>query len=178
MESSRLQLKKAPGHDGISNEMLRQLGPVARGALLDIINRSWRSAEVPRQWRQATVVPIPKPGKDKSHVTSYRPIALTSHVAKLTECLIKGCLAFLSESRGLVPPEQAGFRAGRSVEDSLGRLIQEVQDGWHGIVLRRGGETHRRAQRHRSTSWWRTTSPVPMTWWTTGYSDCDSSSWD
>ena len=51
LEISRLQLKKAPGPDGISNEMLRHLGPVARGALLDIINRSWRTAEVPRQWR-------------------------------------------------------------------------------------------------------------------------------
>ena len=137
LEISRLQLKKAPGPDGISNEMLRHLGPVARGALLDIINRSWRTAEVPRQWRQANVIPIPKSGKDKSRVTSYRPIALTSHVAKLTERLIKGRLVFLSESRGLVPPEQVGFRAGRSVEDSLGRLIQEVQDGWHRPKARR-----------------------------------------
>ena len=43
----------------------------------------------------------------------------------------------LSESRGLVPPEQVDFRAGRSVEDSLGRLIQEVQDGWHRPKARR-----------------------------------------
>ena len=36
-EISRLQLKKAPGPDGISNEMLRHLGPVARKVLLTII---------------------------------------------------------------------------------------------------------------------------------------------
>ena len=110
MEISRLQLKKAPGPDRISNEMLRHLGPVARGALLDIINRSWCTAEVPRQWRQATVVPIPKSGKDKIRVTSYRPIALTSHVGKLTERLIKGRLAFLSESVVVVDSPRAGLR--------------------------------------------------------------------
>ena len=33
-ELRRLQLKKVPGSDGLSNEMLRHLGPVARGALL------------------------------------------------------------------------------------------------------------------------------------------------
>ena len=136
-ELSRLQLKKAPGPDGLSNEMLRHLGPIARGALLAIINRSWRTAEVPKQWRQATVVPIPKSGKDKSLVASYRPIALTSHVGKLAERLIKSRLTYLSESRGLVPPEQVGFRAGRAVEDNLGRLVQEVQDGWQRPKARR-----------------------------------------
>ena len=136
-ELSRLQLKKAPGSDGLSNEMLRHLGPIARGALLAIINRSWRTDEVPKQWRQATVVPIPKSGKDKSLVASYRPIALTSHVGKLAERLIKSRLTYLSESRGLVPPEQVGFRAGRAVEDNLGRLVQEVQDGWQRPKARR-----------------------------------------
>ena len=84
----------------------------------------------PPEWRAATVVPIPKSGKDKKLVSSYRPIALTSHVGKLADCLIKSRLVYLAESRGMIPPEQVGFRAGRSVGDSIGRLVQEVHDGW------------------------------------------------
>ena len=129
-EISRLQLKKSPVPDQLCNEMLRHLGPVARGVLLSIINESWTTGQVPRQWRAATVVPIPKSGKNKKLVSSYRPIALTSHVGKLAERLIKSRLVYLAESRGMIPPEQVGFRAGRSVGDSIGRLVQEVHDGW------------------------------------------------
>lgn len=103
---------------------------LSNGALLSVINESWATSQVPRQWRVATVVPIPKSGKDKKLVASYRPIALTSHVGKLAERIIKSRLVFLVESRGMIPPEQVGFRAGRSVGDSIGRLTQEVHDGW------------------------------------------------
>ena len=124
------KLKKSPGPDGISNEMLRHLGPVARSALLRLINASWAESEVPREWRTATVIPIPKSGKDKRRLASYRSIALTSHVGKLAERLILARLTFVAEQRGLIPPEQVGFREHRSVEDHIDRLIQEVQDGW------------------------------------------------
>ena len=124
------KLKKAPGPDGVTNEMLRHLGPQAKEELLQAINLSWKTGEVPREWRTATVVPIPKAGKNKRLLGSYRPIALTSTLGKLMERLILARLTPLVESRGLLPPEQVGFRAGRSVEDNIGRLIQEVQDGW------------------------------------------------
>ena len=146
-ELGRLQAKKAPGPDDLTNEMLRQLGPAARTALLVLINSSWLTGEVPRQWRAAKVVPIPKTGKDKKLVSSYRPIALTSHLGKLAERLIKARLCFLAESRGLIPPEQVGFRPGRSVEDNIGRLVQEVQDGWQRPKAR-GRTTAESAQKY------------------------------
>ena len=99
----QLQMKKSPGPDGITNEMVKHLGPVARAALLHLINLSWRNGEAPREWRVATVVPILKVAKDKRLLTTYRPIALTSSVCKLAERLILARLAFLAESRGLVP---------------------------------------------------------------------------
>ena len=126
----RLQLKKSPGPDGITHEMIKYLGPVARSALLHLINLSWVEGVVPREWRAATVVPIPKATKDKRLLSSYRPIALTSCISKLAERLILARLEFVAESRGLVPPEQVGFTAKRSAEDSIGRLVQNVQDGW------------------------------------------------
>ena len=84
-------MKKAPGPDDLTNEMLRQLGPPFRVALLELINLSWLSGEVTRQWRAAKTVPVPKTGKDKKLVSRYRPIALTSHLEK-----IKARLSFLA----------------------------------------------------------------------------------
>ncbi|GBN39948.1 hypothetical protein AVEN_21781-1 [Araneus ventricosus] len=41
-------------------------------------NRIWREHVFPAKWKYATVIPIPKPGKDPQNPLNYRPIALTS----------------------------------------------------------------------------------------------------
>ncbi|XP_043220268.1 uncharacterized protein LOC122380836 [Amphibalanus amphitrite] len=127
----RCQLRKSPGPDELSAEHLKHLGPIARGALLRLINLSWLEGVVPQEWRRAVIVPIPKSGKDKRKIASYRPIALTSHIAKLMERLVLAGLTFITDQLKIIPPEQVGFREKRSVEDNLGRLIQEVLDGWN-----------------------------------------------
>ena len=127
---SSSQPKKLPGLNGLCNEHLRHLGPVARRALLFLINALWQTGLVPWQWRRAVIVPIPKPGKDQRLLASYRPIALTSHMAKVTERLVASRLKHLIKNRHMIPPEQASFREKRGVEDAIAPLAQQVQDGW------------------------------------------------
>ena len=81
---------------------------------------------MPRKRRQARIVPIPKAGKDKQRIASYRPIALTSHLSKLVERPILARLHHIVEQDRLVPPEQVRFRERLSMEDSIGRLVQLV----------------------------------------------------
>ena len=69
-------------------------------------------------------------GKDPQKTSSYRPISLTSHIAKLAERMVGACLNHIAERDELVPPEQVGFRRGRTAEEHVGRLVQHVQDGW------------------------------------------------
>ena len=126
----QLQLKKYPGLGGVWHEMLKHLGTLAPNALQQLINSCWERGEIPRESRVATAVPLPKTSKDKRQLTSYWAIALTSCVSKLAERLVLARLEFVAESRGLVPAEQVGFRAKRSAEYSIGRLIQDVHDGW------------------------------------------------
>ena len=133
----RCQLRKSPGPDELTAEHLKHLGPNARQTLLRLINKSWMEGAVPSEWRRATIIPIPKSGKDKRLLASYRPIALTSHIAKLMERLVLARLNYIANQLQLIPPEQVGFREGRSVEDNLGRLIQVVQDGWNRPKSRR-----------------------------------------
>ena len=51
-------------------------------SLLNIFNNIWIAGEFPPSWSEATIVPIPKPGKDPTNPGNYRPIALTSCVCK------------------------------------------------------------------------------------------------
>ena len=73
-----LKPKKAPGPDGVSNDMLKHLGPIARKMLLEIFNRSWNKGLVPEVWKTAHLVPVLKKGKDKTDPSSY-PIARSAY---------------------------------------------------------------------------------------------------
>lgn len=44
---------KAPGHDGITPEMIRCLGTQGRGLLLKIINLDWNKTKIPRERKKA-----------------------------------------------------------------------------------------------------------------------------
>ena len=64
-------------------------------------------------WRQSHIVPIPKPDKDTTNQTNYRPIALTSCVCKVMERMINNRLVWYLERNKLITPTQSGFRKGR-----------------------------------------------------------------
>ena len=57
---SNLKLKKSPGPDGITNEMIVNLGQPALHKLLDIFNKTWQEGTLPQIWREATMIPIHK----------------------------------------------------------------------------------------------------------------------
>ena len=84
-------VKKAPGPDGITNEMLKHLGPGAKRFLLRIYNQSWSTGIVPTIKKEALIRPIKKQtnkGKDKRDPSNYRPISQLSCVGKLPERII------------------------------------------------------------------------------------------
>ena len=127
---SRLKKKKSPGPDGITNEMLQHLGNTALQKMLDIFNLSWRNGQVPQCWREATMIPIIKPGKNKTQPSSYRPISLTSCVCKTMERVIAYRMQWYLEAQNIIVPEQAGFRQFRSTEDQTTYLSQVIEDSF------------------------------------------------
>ena len=120
-------LGKAAGDDKIHNEHLLNLGPKGREFLLSLLNMSWKQGNVPHSWRRATIVPVPKPGKPAGKIGSYRPISLTSCVAKLAEKLVKGRLCWWLEQHQVLDSNQCGFRAMRLTTDQIARLQQVIQ---------------------------------------------------
>ena len=48
----RLKSKKAPGKDGVCNEMIKHLGKNARQKLLELFNLSWKSGIFPAAWKK------------------------------------------------------------------------------------------------------------------------------
>ncbi|KAJ4437788.1 hypothetical protein ANN_13726 [Periplaneta americana] len=68
--------KKAPGHDLIVQPLFKNFSRKPLVLLTQIYNAFLRLTYFPRQWKHAIVVMIPKPDKDKSNPSNYRPISL------------------------------------------------------------------------------------------------------
>ena len=82
----------------------------------------WETGNVPKSWKEATIIPIPKPGKDNTNPNNYRPIALTSCICKPLERMINERLVLFLETNNIITEIQCGFWHQRSTNDHLVRL--------------------------------------------------------
>lgn len=127
---SKLKMKKAPGKDGILNDMLKHLGRISRQKLLLIYNQSWSKGKFPDSWREAIIVPILKKKKDKTKKSSYRPVSLLSCIGKLLERMVNWRLLKHLEENLLLNNSQSAYRKNRSTEDQLVYLSQELENAY------------------------------------------------
>ena len=120
----------ATGPDEVHYQMLKHLPNNALSTIFHIFNDIWATGVFPESWRLATIIPIPKPGKDHEEPSNFRPIALTSCLCKTLEKMINKRIVWYLESNDLISPIQSGFRSGRSTNDHLVRLETFIRDAF------------------------------------------------
>ena len=130
IEAIKISNDTATGPDEIHYQMLKHLPENALVTILQIFNDIWTTGVFPESWRLATIIPIPKPGKNPAEPTNYRPIALTSCLCKTLERMINKRLVWYLESNNLITPIQSGFRSERSTNDHLIRLETFIRDAF------------------------------------------------
>ncbi|PKU46912.1 rna-directed dna polymerase from mobile element jockey-like [Limosa lapponica baueri] len=135
----RLDIHKSMGPDGIHPRVLRELAEVIAGPLSIIFERSWRTGEVPEDWRKANVIPVFKKGK-KEDQGNYRPVSLTSISGKVMERLILGAISEHMEEKKAIRNSQHGFTKGKSCQTNLRAFYDDWLDGQEeGAKLRKYG---------------------------------------
>ena len=120
----------ATGPDEIHYQFLKHLPDVSLDLLLLLLNDLWQSQDFPDGWREATVIPIPKPGKDRTDPNNYRPIALTSCLCKIMERMINHRLTWFLQDNHIITKYQCGFQKGKSTTDHLVRLETYIRQGF------------------------------------------------
>ena len=79
---------------------------------------SFKSGQVPKQFKKQIIIPIFKKGS-KTQAVNYRPVALSAHTIKICERIIKGNLEEYFELNSLLNSNQHGFRKQRSCATQL-----------------------------------------------------------
>lgn len=123
---STLSPKKAPGHDLITGEILKQLSRKGFLFLTMLINAMLRLEYFPSQWKLAHIIVIAKPGKPKHETSSYRPISLLPLASKIFEKLIMKRLIPLIHENYIIPDHQFGFRQNHSTIEQVHRLVAKI----------------------------------------------------
>ena len=76
------------------------------------------------------MIPIPKPGKDRTDPNDYRPIAFTSCLCKIMERMINHRLTWFLQDNNIITKYQCGFQKGKSTTDNLVRLETYIRQGF------------------------------------------------
>ncbi|PKU29706.1 rna-directed dna polymerase from mobile element jockey- hypothetical protein [Limosa lapponica baueri] len=116
------------GPDGMHPRVLRELAEVIAGLLSIIFERSWRTGEVPEDWRKVNVTPVFRKGK-KEDLGNYRPVSLTSIPEKMMEQLILGIISKHMEEKKAIRSSQHGFTKGKSCLTNL-KAFYDGMTGW------------------------------------------------
>ena len=85
---NQLPNDKAPGTSGITNEMLKHIGPATQHYLWLLVKACLKLNDIPQQWRLAYIYPIPKPKEWKYNLVNTRPITLLETTRKAIVKLI------------------------------------------------------------------------------------------
>ena len=101
----------------------------------NLINTTLLEGRIPKDWKRADITPFYKVG-NKEGPLNYRPISLTSVIAKICEKIIKKRWVKHLEKNKVITERQFSFREGRSCITNLisfySRVIDIIQerDGW------------------------------------------------
>lgn len=120
--------KKSSGSDSMPYFLLKYFNPSILLFFTIFFNHCIASAHFPSSWKNAFITAIPKPGKDSSIISNWRPISQLNCISKVFEKLLQ-----IRINRHIpafnIFQNQFGFLSGHSAEHALARLQADINGG-------------------------------------------------
>ena len=127
-----LKASSAPGPDGVPSILLKTASRELRRPLYLIWRASMSQGVIPPDLLLVLISPVHK-GGPRGVPANYRPVALTSHIIKMFERVVRRHLVEHLEENNLLPEGQHGFRARRSCLTQLltywDTILNQLEDG-------------------------------------------------
>jgi len=121
---SSLKGNKAAGHDDLSPSVLKADPEGVIRVISPLFRKIWEDGVFPEAWGLSDVSPIPKEGKPRDSVDSYRPIYLIPALCKLFSLLLTSRITRHVEAGKLLGEEHMGFRKHKGCEETAATLWQ------------------------------------------------------
>ena len=120
----------ATGEDQIHYHMIKNLNQLNLEYIKSFYNIIFSKHLFPKNWSQALIIPILKPGKDPQNPKSYRPISLLSCLYKILDTIINNRLIWFLEKNSLLNECQSGGRRGRNTMDHVCTIATEIKEAF------------------------------------------------
>lgn len=136
--SARFRIGKAPGPDGVPNEVQK----VAVKACPEMFQKIFRQCMIdgvfPKTWKRARLVLLRKGNKSADQPSSYHPLCMLDTTGKMFERIVCNRIEeALDKERTGLAINQYGFRKGRSTIDAIQRVLTEVTEAGAGTIYQR-----------------------------------------
>ena len=129
---NKLDENSAAGPDGIPAIFLIKTKETIAEPLAKILRRSLDEGKIPDIFKMAYISPVHK-GGSKQKPEQYRPVSLTSHIAKVFERVIKKKIVNHLVENQKLNDGQHGFVPGRSTQSELlahyNDIYEAITDG-------------------------------------------------
>ena len=124
-------LKRTKQHiNYISVEIFQKFHNLFIKHLCKLINISFTMGVFPEHFKHATVIPIFKKGT-KTDISNYRPVSILPFIGKVFEKCIFNRIVKFTSTHNIISPNQFGFTKGKSTQDAIFRLSDEIYNCWN-----------------------------------------------
>ena len=127
---AKIPSDSASGPDGIPAILLKNCAEELAYPIKLIWSESFHLGIVPQFYKDTCITPLFKKG-DRARAVNYRPVALTSHVIKIYERILRNAMVEFIEENQILCDNQHDFRSGRSC---LTQLLSHIDDIVQGLA--------------------------------------------
>jgi hypothetical protein len=114
---SKCKCGKSSGTDNVSDDIIKLSGDCGVAMFVHVFRLVFEAMKMPSKWLEVSVTIVGKPGRDKSLLSSYRPISLIQCSLKLLEGVIADRLVDWWE--GVIGYMQCGFLRSRQMAENI-----------------------------------------------------------
>uniref|UniRef100_A0A2D4JWW4 Reverse transcriptase domain-containing protein n=1 Tax=Micrurus paraensis TaxID=1970185 RepID=A0A2D4JWW4_9SAUR len=116
---------KIPGTDGLPAELYKNLGETLDPTLSELYNKILKGAELPRSWRKAYIILIPKEGADTTYINNYRLISLLNTDDKIFMNVMAERLKKMLSRH--IHTDQNGFLPARQLKNNIRTVLDILE---------------------------------------------------